>query len=152
MAANDFSAIHVIIPALITAPQGLWAAVYDPKEATAEIGSLLKGGKFTQLALLRSRRDALRGKLLGPIYLVTHLVNIVGLIVIIAMVILGPPTLLNAADAGTLAEPLSDTERRIYWFALVVNVVVYIARGWSPMLKGWSVVIKASRRLGESES
>ena len=60
MAANDFSAIPVIIPALITAPQGLWAAVYDPKEATAEIGSLLKGGKFTQLALLRSRRDALR--------------------------------------------------------------------------------------------
>jgi hypothetical protein len=148
MAANDFSAIHAVLPLLITAAQGLWAAVFDPKEATKELTSELAKKKFAQPAFVQKRRDSLRSNLLGPMYLATHLLNFVALVGVIAIVVLGPQTLLSAA-AGALAEPLSDIERNVYLLALVVASLIYLAKGLMPMVTGWRAVIKASRHLKE---
>lgn len=147
----DFSTLRLVLPFVFGSVSALWNVLSNPEEATKELNDLVGQGPFAQAAYLRRQRARLCRKLLGPIYLLAHALNLAVLGALVATLLIGPEILLKDFSVGSLAEPLSLLELAIYGIVLVASGLYYVRKAAIPMLAGWFAALKVTFHLRKLE-
>jgi hypothetical protein len=147
MFATDADLFRIFLPILLAGVPALWGYVSDPNDAIKELKELLKQGRFAQEAYVRSRRNALLWKLVGPMYLLCQALNLLIIAALSYAIFIGPQALAKFGYTGPLANPLTTVEKVVFGAVLVINTVGYLLRGGIPFVKGWAIAAKATTFL-----
>jgi hypothetical protein len=147
MFSTDVDLFRMFLPIVLVGLPALWGFVSDPNESIKELKDLLKQGRFAQEAYVRSCRNALMWKLVGPMYLLCHVLNLLIVAALACAIFIGPQALAKYGYTGPLAKPLTSLEKVIFGVVLVINAVGYLLRGGIPFVKGWFVAAKATSFL-----
>lgn len=150
----DFETLATILVFIINSVglAALWRELEkdEIKEIKDDLGNAIKSNISNYGYVIRKRKK-LSGLLISIWMILLHIINLIILIGLLLVLILGPENVFTDPIDGSLAEPLTQVERVLYWIWFGSFLLAYIIRGLVPTLDLIKLYIKSGQWLKKNE-